>query len=47
MDVVRAVATLRASGYRGFLNVEYEEEEDPMTGVPALVEAVRGALAAR
>jgi sugar phosphate isomerase/epimerase len=32
---------LDAAGYRGFLNIEYEEPEDPMEGVPELLGALR------
>jgi hypothetical protein len=28
-------------GYQGFMSVEYEGEEDPMTGVPKLIERVK------
>ena len=28
-------------GYQGFMSVEYEGEEDAMTGVPKLVEKVK------
>jgi sugar phosphate isomerase/epimerase len=45
VDVEQVVSTLRAADYRGFLNIEYEEDADPMTGVPRVVEEIRSALA--
>ena len=45
VDVDRVVRTLHEAGYRGFLNVEYEEEEDPRTGVPKLKKQMESALA--
>jgi sugar phosphate isomerase/epimerase len=44
MDIERLVRTLQGAGYRGFLNIEYEEEEDPKTAVPRLAEQVKTAL---
>ena len=41
VDVYRVVSTLHEAGYRGFLNIEYEEEDDPMSGVPRVVEQLR------
>ena len=45
VDVERVVSTLHEAGYRGFLNIEYGEDDDPMTGVPRVVEEIRRALA--
>ena len=45
VDVDRVIGTLHAAGYRGFLNIEYEEEEDPRTGVPKLMRRMQSALA--
>ena len=45
VDVDRVIGTLHAAGYRGFLNIEYEEEEDPKTGVPKLMRRMQSALA--
>jgi sugar phosphate isomerase/epimerase len=45
VDVARVIGTLHKAGYRGFVNVEYEEEEDPMTGVPKLMAQMKSALA--
>ena len=39
------VAILREGGYRGFLSIEYEGQEDPMTAVPRGVRYLRGLLA--
>ncbi len=39
-------SALEAAGYRGFLNMEYEEPEDPMTGVPSFLEVLRRAFEA-
>ena len=44
VDVDRVVSTLHEAGYRGFLNIEYEEEDDPMSGVPRVVEQLRRGL---
>lgn len=35
---------LEGQGYRGFINMEYEEPEDPMTGVPSFMEVLVAAL---
>jgi hypothetical protein len=32
-------------GYRGFLAIEYEESEDPVTAVPAFARELREAFA--
>jgi sugar phosphate isomerase/epimerase len=45
VDVTQVVSTLRVADYRGFLNIEFEEDDDPMTGVPRVVEEIRSALA--
>ena len=45
VDVERVIGTLHRAGYRGFVNVEYEEEEDPRTGVPKLMEQMKSAFA--
>jgi sugar phosphate isomerase/epimerase len=44
VDVTQVVSTLRAADYRGFLNIEFEEDDDPMTGVPRVVKEIRSAL---
>ena len=44
MDIGKLASTLNNAGYRGFLNIEYEEEEDPKTGVPKLAQQIKSAL---
>lgn len=44
VDIERVVSTLHEAGYRGFLNIEYEDDEDPKTAVPRVVEDIRRAL---
>ena len=44
VNVTQVVSTLRAADYRGFLNIEFEEDDDPMTGVPRVVKEIRSAL---
>lgn len=34
LDYARIIETLKAAGYRGYLDIEYEAAEDPMTAVP-------------
>jgi sugar phosphate isomerase/epimerase len=41
-DLVRRV--LADEGYRGYINMEYEEPEDPMTGVPSFMEVLKRAF---
>ena len=41
VDMERMLSTLHRAGYRGFLNIEYEEHEDPMVAVPRMVEEMR------
>jgi len=43
-DFARIVDILHKAGYRGFLSIEYEAAEDPMTGVPKFVEYLRSVL---
>jgi sugar phosphate isomerase/epimerase len=45
VDIERVVSTLNEAGYRGFLNIEYEDDEDPKKAVPRVVEDIRQALA--
>jgi sugar phosphate isomerase/epimerase len=40
-DWDRIVAMLAKSGYRGYLGLEYEAKEDPMTAVPRLMKQLR------
>jgi L-ribulose-5-phosphate 3-epimerase len=40
-DWPRVLKILGAAGYKGYLSLEYEEEEDPMTVVPKLIERMK------
>lgn len=44
-DFERVVRILRGVNYRGYLALEYEGDEDPMTGVPKAIEKLRAAVA--
>lgn len=44
-DLARVVGILKAAGYRGYLALEYEDEEDPFTAVPRLLDQLRELLA--
>jgi sugar phosphate isomerase/epimerase len=41
IDLDRIWQMFAKSGYQGFMSVEYEGEDDPMTGVPKVVEKVK------
>jgi len=45
-DYKRIVAILRKAGYRGYLALEYEAKEDPLTAIPRHIAALRDAVAA-
>jgi len=45
MDYDRVVGILRAAKYSGYIALEYEAREDPKTGVPKAIEAMRAAVA--
>jgi sugar phosphate isomerase/epimerase len=45
-DFGRIVGILRDVNYRGYVALEYEEQEDPMTAVPEYLDALRGAISA-
>ncbi len=45
VDYVYALGVLKEAGYRGYINIEYEETRDPREGVPAFVAALRNAMA--
>jgi sugar phosphate isomerase/epimerase len=45
MDWLRVVETLRKAGFRGYLNVEFEEPQDPGEGVPPFLDVLKRALA--
>lgn len=44
-DFARIADILRAVNYRGYLSLEYESAEDPITAVPRLIEEIRDAIA--
>ena len=44
-DLARLLDLLRAVSYRGYVALEYEAEEDPMTAVPRAVAALKKLLA--
>lgn len=44
MDYPRVIDILRKAGYRGFITLEYEAAEDPMTAVPKHLDAIRKAI---
>lgn len=44
VDMNRVVKILRDANYSGYLAIEYEEKEDPMTGVPKFLSKIREAL---
>jgi sugar phosphate isomerase/epimerase len=41
LDLDRVFGMFAKAGYKGYMSVEYEGAEDPMTGVPKLVEKVK------
>ncbi|HPD13401.1 MAG TPA: sugar phosphate isomerase/epimerase family protein [Planctomycetota bacterium] len=43
-DFPRIVRILRKAGYRGYLSIEYEAKEDPLTALPRHVKAIREAM---
>jgi len=45
VDIPRIAALLRKANYRGYVTLEYEDREDPMTAVPRWLEKMRAALA--
>jgi len=44
IDYARVVETLRAVDYRGYISLEFEGNEDPMTGVPKSLALLREAF---
>ncbi|MDG2125144.1 MAG: TIM barrel protein, partial [Verrucomicrobiales bacterium] len=42
LDYPRIAKILDASGYRGYVSLEFEGNEDPMTAVPKSLEFLRG-----
>lgn len=43
VDVNRVVDVLRGAGYRGFLNIEYEEDDEPRDAIPKIVRELKQA----
>lgn len=41
IDLDRVWQLFARSGYKGYMSAEYEGEEDPMTGVPKLIEKIK------
>ena len=46
IDLERVIGLLHKSGYQGYLNIEYEGDEDPKTAVPNMVKEMRAILQA-
>ena len=44
VDINKVVQVLNDAGYRGYLNIEFEEDQDPKLGVPKVVEEMKTAL---
>jgi len=44
VDVARVVKVLSEAGYRGYLNLEFEEDEDAKVGVPRAIAEMKQAL---
>ncbi len=44
VDMTQVVEILRKANYKGYLPIEYEEEEDPPTGVPKLLKEIKAAI---
>jgi L-ribulose-5-phosphate 3-epimerase len=45
-DWPRVLKILGSAGYKGYLSLEYEEEQDPMTVVPKLIEKMKETIRA-
>ena len=41
LDLDRFWQMFAQSGYQGYVSAEYEGDEDPLTGVPKLVEKIK------
>jgi len=41
LDYGRIIEILKSVGYRGYLSIEYEGKEDPLTGVPRTIRLLR------
>ena len=44
VDIEKVVAVLSDAGYRGYLNLEFEEDEDAKVGVPRVIAEMKRAL---
>ena len=44
VDIGKVVSVLSDAGYRGYLNLEFEEDEDPKVGVPRVIAEMKRAL---
>ena len=44
VDIERVISVLDDANYRGYLNIEFEENEDPKINVPKIVDDMRRAL---
>lgn len=42
LDLERVWGMFAKAGYKGYMSAEYEGDEDPMTGVPKLIERMKG-----
>jgi sugar phosphate isomerase/epimerase len=42
IDLERVFQRFAQAGYQGYMSAEYEGDEDPLTGVPKLIEQIRG-----
>lgn len=45
-DYARIASILKASGYRGYVSLEYEAREDPLSAIPEHLDALRTAISA-
>ena len=43
-DLERIIAILNEAGYRGYVALEYEEDGDPWTEIPPIIEELRGLI---
>lgn len=43
-DFDRVIAILKDAGYRGYIVLEYEEDEDPFTAIPGHIDRLRAAI---
>jgi len=42
IDLDRVWKMFAAAGHKGYMSLEYEGKEDPVTGVPKLIERIKG-----